>query len=672
MANWKRLLLAAGLVLAAPMAWAQDRLAQALAIPLASELTGARDVARFAWIDNIGGARSLWVADAKGAPRRIAAEPGDDGEMLYDPVLSRDGSRVAWVRGGDEEFPDGSIPNTGVAPVAPKQQVMLAPADGSGAPVVLGEGHSPVFAPDGTQVAFSRRGEIWLWDGGAARKVATVAGTVGRLQWAPDGTRLLFIDDRGDHSFVALLDIAGGTLRHVDPGLGTAVEPVFSPDGSRIAFIRYLDPPPGAGADAGPYWSLRVADAATGATRVLWSAPQGPGGRYAGTRSRNLFWSADNRIVFPWEGSGWIHPYAIDADRGGTPRDLTPGAFEVETFLLAPDGRSLVYAANAGDLDRRHLWRVALSGGAPQRVTGGTGIESFPTFAGATLATIATDATHPAHPALAEGLAPMRAAPALADIVQPQAVVLRAEDGVAFHAQLFAGRGPGKHPALIFVHGGPRRQMLLGFHAMGYYSNAYAMNQALAAKGYTVLSVNYRSGTGYGRAFRDAAETGRDGASEYRDVLAAGRWLAARGDVDAKRIGIWGGSWGGYLTALALARNSDLFAAGADFHGVHTLVRPGVRGVSPEAEAAARAMQWQASPMASLGQWRSPVLLVHGDDDKNVEFGQSVLLARELAARRIPYRELVFPNERHEFFRTAHWLAAYRATIAFFDEVLAK
>ena len=185
-----------------------------------------------------------------------------------------------------------------------------------------------------------------------------------------------------------------------------------------------------------------------------------------------------------------------------------------------------------------------------------------------------------------------------------------------------------------------------------------------------MLSVNYRSGTGYGRAFREAPEQARGGASEYRDVLAAGKWLAARPEVDPKRIGIWGGSWGGYLTALALARNSDLFAAGVDFHGVHAMVRPVEKTLSPDAEAAAHALQWQSSPMAAINSWRSPVLIIHGDDDRNVDFSQSVLLARALAARRVPFEQLVFPNERHDFFRYADWLASYRAADAFLNRTL--
>ena len=111
--------------------------------------------------------------------------------------------------------------------------------------------------------------------------------------------------------------------------------------------------------------------------------------------------------------------------------------------------------------------------------------------------------------------------------------------------------------------------MLLGWHYMDYYNNSYAMNQYLASLGYIVLSVNYRSGIGYGLDFREALNYGATGASEFNDVLGAGLYLRSRPDVDPKRIGLWGGSYGGYLTALGLARASNLFAVGVDFHGVH-------------------------------------------------------------------------------------------------------
>ena len=111
--------------------------------------------------------------------------------------------------------------------------------------------------------------------------------------------------------------------------------------------------------------------------------------------------------------------------------------------------------------------------------------------------------------------------------------------------------------------------MLLGFHYMEYYHNAYAMNQYLASKGYTVLSVNYRLGIMYGRKFREPPKSVWRGASEYQDVVAGAKFLQTLDNVDPQRIGLWGGSYGGFLTAMGLARNSDIFKAGVDFHGVH-------------------------------------------------------------------------------------------------------
>ena len=681
-------LCAAGLALLQPglpqtaTAFAQaaerDRLAEALALPIASELVGARDVARFAWVENAAGVRNVWVADRGQPARRLTAFATDDGQQLYDLALSPNGTTLAFVRGGDAEFPDDGLPNAATLAAIPRQQLFVTPGIG-GTPVLVGDGHSPTFAPRGDRLAFTKEGEIWLWDrASGARKLATVPGDIRRLVWSPDGTRLSFVEARrGDYGFVGLLDVAEARLRYVDPGLGTSVEPAFSPDGRQLAFIRFVEPPASAGTGVAPetasYWSIRVADAASGASRVLWSAPAGVGGRYAGTRSRNLFWSASGQIVFPWERSGWLHPYAIDVRGAGEPRDLTPGAFEVETFVLGADGRSIIYSANAGDIDRRHVWRRPLGAGRPEALTRGQGIETSPAIGGDAIAVIASDATRPAHPALiAGGLKPLGRVAVARGFTPPEAVVFRAEDGLEVHGQLFRGHGEGKRPALVHVHGGPRRQMLLGFHPSSYYSHAYVMNQHLAARGYTVLSVNYRSGTGYGLAFRDAAGTGRDGATEYRDILAGGRWLAARPDVDPSRIGIWGGSWGGYLAALALARDSDLFAAGVDFHGVHSLLRPVPDSLSPDAQAAARQLQWQSSPLGSIERWRSPVLLIHGDDDRNVPFSQSLLLARELAARGIPYRELVFPNERHSFIRHENWLTSLRAMEEFFDQTLVR
>jgi len=177
--------------------------------------------------------------------------------------------------------------------------------------------------------------------------------------------------------------------------------------------------------------------------------------------------------------------------------------------------------------------------------------------------------------------------------------------------------------------------------------------------------LNYRSGIGYGHTFYAAPGRAGRGASEYQDVVAAGKYLAARGDVDAQRIGLWGGSYGGYLTALGLGRNSDLFAAGVDFHGVHDWPTDNWDGknISPQLNKLAH----DSSPVTAVDTWRSPVLFIHGDDDRNVYFTQTVDLVARLRAKNVAIEQLIFPDDVHAFLLYRNWLAAYHATSDFFD-----
>src|SRR4030095_7495625 len=196
-------------------------------------------------------------------------------------------------------------------------------------------------------------------------------------------------------------------------------------------------------------------------------------------------------------------------------------------------------------------------------------------------------------------------------LVVPKKVVYKAPDGIEVHAQLFeSAHGPTRKPAVIYVHGGPPRQMLLGWHYSDYYSNAYSQNQYLASRGYIVLSVNYRLGIGYGYDFHRPPNAGVQGAAEYMDVKAGAEYLQRLPQVDARRIGIYGGSYGGYLTALALARDSQLFAAGVDIHGVHNWTAeraaPLLEGryeKSPDTQKALD-VAWQSSPVSSIDKWK--------------------------------------------------------------------
>ena len=149
--------------------------------------------------------------------------------------------------------------------------------------------------------------------------------------------------------------------------------------------------------------------------------------------------------------------------------------------------------------------------------------------------------------------------------------------------------------------------------------------------------------------------------------------MRSRPDVDPKRIGLWGGSYGGYLTALGLARASDLFAAGVDLHGVHdwNLEIPNFApAYDPAKNADAARLAYESSPIASVKTWRSPVLLIHGDDDRSVPFSETVLLVEALRKEGVEFQTLVFPDEIHGFLTYTRWLEAYHAAAGFLDSKL--
>jgi dipeptidyl aminopeptidase/acylaminoacyl peptidase len=173
-------------------------------------------------------------------------------------------------------------------------------------------------------------------------------------------------------------------------------------------------------------------------------------------------------------------------------------------------------------------------------------------------------------------------------------------------------------------------------------------------------------------AFREAPSEGASGASEFNDVLGAGLYLRSRPDVDPDRIGLWGGSYGGYLTALGLARASNLFAAGVDIHGVHNW-NVGIRNFIPDyhPKPEEERLAFESSPMAWIDGWRSPVLVIRGDDDRNVAFSETVDLVEALRERKVDVEQLILPDEIHDFLRCASWLKAYQTAAEFFDRRLA-
>jgi len=675
------------LLIAAPLSAQSVTLEALLASPFPTGLTAAPDGNAVAWVQNDEGVRNIWVAAApEWRGRMLTRYAEDDGQEVSGLVWTPDARLLLFTRGGAPNR-SGEVPNPTHDPAGAERAVFRIAIEG-GEPVKLDAGNGPAVSPRGDRVALVRSGQIWSvpLDSGTAVALARVRGGVGSLRWSPDGSKIAFVSNRGTHAFIGVYDDASKTVRFLDPSLDSDHSPVWSPDGQRIAWMRAraaLDLTLFKPVRRAQPWSIRVADIATGESREIWRAREGDGSAFRNIVAGNqLFWGDGDRLVFPWEGDGWTHLYAVPVS-GGQPTLLTPGEFEVEYATLSADRRNVFYNSNQDDIDRRDLWRVAVAGGTPEALTSGAAIEWEGTpLAGGALAFLRSDALRPAHAVIRTNAGER---PLVADaltgfpvdaLVEPEAVVFSAADGMRIHAQLFRPKNvrPGeRRPALLFFHGGSRRQMLLGWNYGSYYHNAYALNQYLATRGYIVLSVNYRSGIGYGMKFREAENYGAAGGSEFNDVMGAGLYLRSRTDVDPVRIGIWGGSYGGYLTAMGLSRASDLFAAGVDFHGVHDWnvgIATFVPTYDPKDDPDAARVAFQSSPMSTVDGWRSPVLLIHGDDDRNVRFIESVALIEKLRAKGVHVEQLVFPDEVHGFLLHRSWVAAYVATAEFFDRML--
>jgi len=678
-------------------------LEQVRSYPFPSELVSASSAQRVAWVFDELGVRNIYVAEGPSwTPRKVTSYSEDDGQELTNLSLTPDGGTVVYVRGGDH---DGNwtdlAPDPTSSPVQPKIEIWSVPFAG-GTPKRLAEGDEPVVSPTGKVVAFSKGSAIWTVpiDGSKeASRLFFAKGSSNSPVWSPDGSKLAFVSSRGDHSFITIYTDQSTPLRYIAPSTMRDGSPRWSPDGKRVAFIR------AAGGGGAPKtllelhpnpFSIWIGDVSSGSARQIWQSPNTLRGSYPTTEGRaNLHWGAGDRIVFLADLDGWPHLYSVAAS-GGDPLLLTPDAGMAEYIKMSPDRRSLVFAGNMGkgkdDIDRRHVFKVSVDRAGVTNLTPGEGNEWTPvvTSDGNSVVFLGGDAKRSPLPGvvplaggqtrrLAENLVPAQF-PA-AKLVTPRAVTWKAEDGVTVHGQLFeppaSAGAAAKKPAVIFVHGGPPRQMLLGWHYSRYYSNSYAVNQYLASKGYVVLSVNYRLGIGYGHEFHHPEDAGAWGASEYRDVKAGAEYLRTLSNVDGSRIGIWGGSYGGFLTAMALARNSDLFAAGVDMHGVHDWTSDIGRRLSglldryEKADAAEAAdVAWKSSPVSSISTWKSPVLLIQGDDDRNVRFDQTVDLARRLDAAGVKYEEIVLPDEIHDFLLYRSWITADSATAAFFDKTI--
>ena len=663
-----------------------------LEFPMAMDVSAA-EVPAFAWLMRQGENTTLMFTSAPAfKPVKLFARSDVDGQPISGIAVSPDGKFVAFQTGvpfggtGDG-FNPASLIDT------PKVTLWLVETRAGATPVKIGTGFSPTFSPDRRRMIYRQGRDLWSVDltDPAAKPALLVTGGAGFSQavWTKDGKTMIFVQDRGGWSFLGRYTLGDDRVRWLVTGADRLSSPVLSPDGRTVAYLRWPGREHTVTYDLTENQPFAVAtvDVATGDVRTLFEAKGPAGSQSSDDPEGHLRWADDRNIVFRSEQDGWARLYAV-ARGGGTPRALTPANCEVaESELTGPDTLFVIH--NCRDIDTRQLSQITVSSGQERPVAsndvvmglaGAVGDGRYVAFTGSTaqdapllrVLDLKSGKLAMAERPSAYGYAHAFTAPA------PQVVRIKASDGGTVPAQLFLPSTKGPHPALVYVHGGPPRQMFPAFHFGGYYANDFAVNRHLAELGYVVVSVNYRSGVGYGRAYREAPRRAWRGASEYNDVLGAGRWLAQRDDVDRKRIGIWGGSYGGLLTAQALARNSDLFAAGVAVHGVYDWSWPSptpghqnpsrLFGVGEKD----RPLALASSPLGAIDGWKSPVLLFSGDRDMNVDVLETIDLHQKLRAKGVDVRTVIVPGEAHDMVRHASWLQLWDESRRFFRDKLGQ
>lgn len=546
-----------------------------------------------------------------------------------------------------------------------------------------------LVAGDGRSILFARQGDVYRYQPQRSRNTPSrlfqVRGTISAMLLSPDGRRLAFVSDRsvyqrGKYSFVGVYDMDAGTITYMAPGLGMDQNLTWSPDSKRLAFVRFGYEPRTwrfSHHREGAPFDIVVADAATGEGGAVFTSQIGYGARFHGFGasgysglggSYSLIWLSNDDLLFPYEKTGWKQFCAVPAD-GGSVRAVTSGAFEINGARPSSDRTRVYYWANSEkDLARLGLYYLDVSAGLrPVPVpTGGPGdmpFNALPLAAGGFVYKMAG----PRQPTrlrvrTADGRdKPISSrhqisAAAIGQLPAPQAVYFTSRDGMRIPAVLYQPAGPKgerSHPVIVHSHGGPRSQVYPVWNTGFGYRTVLPY---FASKGYYVLSVNFRSGTGYGLDFREPDSYGGRGAGDVEDFLAAADYLVnTYPAIDPERLLIYGHSYGGHNVTNALAR-SDKYAAGISSAGVGDWVvemekdfRETLQFNIPQ-RLLLEQQAHQSSAIASIDQWGDePILFLHGDNDRSAALQQSLELYLALRRRGKTAEAVIFPGESHGF-----------------------
>ncbi len=441
-------------------------------------------------------------------------------------------------------------------------------------------------------------------------------------------------------------------------------------------------------ADNKDRWYVSV-DAETGKSRVVdtlhddaWIREAGAGFGASGVE----FLPGSPRVWFLSERDGWMHLYTLDAaDASAKPKQLTSGKWEVTSAELTRDGKAFYITTTEEHPGERHLYKVSIDGGTRTKITSMTGSNlSVVSPDDSTVGFVYSYSNKPPEVYVmpnkpgAEGRQVTTTPTAEwrgLSWIDPKVITFKARDGVDVFARLFtpemigARRDP-SHPGVVFVHGAGYAQNAHKYWAS--YFREYMFHNLLASRGYVVLDVDYRASSGYGRDWRTAIYR-HMGGKDLEDIVDGAKYIAAKEQVNPRRIGVYGGSYGGFITLMAMFTTPDVFAAGAALRPVtdwahynHGYTSNILNVPQKDADAYRR-----SSPIYFADGLKGALLICHGMVDTNVLFQDSVRLAERLIELRKENWELaVYPVENHGFERGTSWADEYKRILKLFEENL--
>lgn len=652
--------------------------------PIISDLTVGTDNNSTYWIASEKGARNIFTYNqiTKQSKQLTEFQESDELEISQLQINSKQ-QIIAFVRGGDHGGFLHHLPlNPNSDPINPEISIWILHLSNNQLEK-MGEGDNYQLSPDGEKIAYLKNGNIWMCklDNLKEQKlVVNILGKCSNIQWSPDSKQIAFVTNRNLHSFIAIYSDSMTPIRYIDPSFQKDNSPKWSPDGKQIVFIRHFEPRIATDSilkRIPEKWQIRLFNFNSNKTDSLYTSENtlASGAEPNTSGGFNLNWVNNEQLYFLSNATNWTNLYTLNIPTKKL-QNITPGNYIVEYPKLSPNKKFIVYSSNYKDIDRRHIQKVNLFNGKITELTTGLNTEVYPQILAdnESIFYLKSEATTPPLPIIKINNQNINLAtightfPNSKELITPTEIEFPSTNSFTIHSQLFLPKKiKEKLPVIIFIHGGPDRQMLLDWHYSSYYSNCYAVNQYLANLGYAVLSVNYRNGIGYGYAFDEPNHTYSQGASEYEDILAATKWIRSQTNLNYGKIGVYGGSYGGYLTSLALSRNSDIFKAGVDLHGVHFHEPEEAINKYSEAPDLKLALELEQKSFALnyVSQWKPPVLLIHGDDDRNVDFIQSKKLADKLARYHVPFEYLVIPDDSHHWMKYSNQVKIDQATVDF-------